>query len=101
VVEQAVLNVGQSPRLTEAHISNFLNRKRALSREGLDRVLAAQDLTIDQILPLELTAAATPVSNEPTEIVPVVSPSVAMDEARVSAAAIIENNSHLRHTARG
>src|ERR1700758_5374789 len=41
----------------QAHISNFLNKKRSLSLEGLDRVLAAQNLSIDQILPLELAAA--------------------------------------------
>ena len=74
----------------QAHISNFLNRKRSLSLEGLDRVLASQNLTIDQILPLELTAAAaTPVS-DPTEVVPVVSASIAMDDARVPPSAIIE-----------
>ena len=74
----------------QAHISNFLNRKRALSLEGLDRVLASQNLTIDQILPLDLAAAAAPQTHEPIEIVPVVSSSVAMDEARVSEPAVIE-----------
>src|SRR5271169_1836511 len=44
----------------QAHISNFLNRKRALSLEGLDRVLASQNLSIDQILPLDLAAAVQP-----------------------------------------
>ena len=33
----------------QAHISNFLNRKRSLSLDGLDRVLAAQNLSIEQI----------------------------------------------------
>jgi hypothetical protein len=74
----------------QAHISNFLNRKRSLSLEGLDRVLASQNLTIDQILPLELAAAAPVQSSDPIEIVPVVSPSTAMDEARIPAASIIE-----------
>ena len=41
MAQQTVLNLGQPPPLTEAHISNFLNGKRALSLEGLDRVLAA------------------------------------------------------------
>jgi hypothetical protein len=91
MVQQTVLHVGQSSPLTEAHISNFLNHKRALSLEGLDRVLAAQELTIDQLLPVELlAAAATPASPEPIEIVPVVSSSAAMEEARISPAAIIE-----------
>jgi hypothetical protein len=75
---------------SQAHISNFLNRKRSLSLEGLDRVLASQNLTIDQILPLELAAAAPVQSSDPIEIVPVVSPSTAMDEARIPAASIIE-----------
>jgi len=75
----------------QAHISNFLNRKRSLSLEGLDRVLAAQNLTIDQILPLELTAAAPPpASSDPTEVVPVVSASAAMDDARISPSDVIE-----------
>jgi hypothetical protein len=74
-----------------AHVSNFLNRKRSLSLEGLDRVLSSQNLTIDQLLPLDLTAAHSPIQiSDPIEIVPVVSPSAAMDEARISPPAIIE-----------
>jgi transcriptional regulator with XRE-family HTH domain len=77
----------------QAHISNFLNGKRSLSLEGLDRVLAAQELTIDQLLPLELAAAAVahPVESEPVEVVPVVSPSTAMEDACIPAFAVIEN----------
>lgn len=75
----------------QAHISNFLNRKRSLSLEGLDRVLASQNLTIDQILPVELTAAAEPLPTfDATETISVVSASVAMDEAHVAPSAIIE-----------
>jgi hypothetical protein len=73
----------------QAHISNFLNRKRALSLEGLDRVLASQHLTVEQILPFEITAAASPAS-DPVEVVPVVSASTAMEVERISPAAIIE-----------
>jgi hypothetical protein len=84
--------LAQQAGFQQAHISNFLNRKRALSLEGLDRVLASQNLTIDQILPLEITAAQSqPIpTSDPIEIVPVVSPSAAMDEARISPASIIE-----------
>jgi len=73
----------------QAHISNFLNGRRSLSLEGLDRVLAAQHLTVDQLLPVELAAAVVPLA-EPMETVPVVSPSAAMDEARVTEASVIE-----------
>jgi transcriptional regulator with XRE-family HTH domain len=83
--------LAQQTGFQQAHISNFLNGKRALSLEGLDRVLAAQELTIDQLLPVDLVAAATtPVSPDPIEIVPVVSSSAAMDEAKIPAAAVIE-----------
>jgi hypothetical protein len=84
--------VAQQAGFQPAHVSNFLNRKRSLSLEGLDRVLASQNITIDQLLPLDLTAAqAVPVhASDPTEIVPVVSPSAAMDEARILPSAILE-----------
>jgi Cro/C1-type HTH DNA-binding domain len=74
----------------QAHISNFLNRKRALSLEGLDRVLASQNLTIDQLLPVDLNASISALTTEPVEIVPVVSPSAAMEDARINPSAIIE-----------
>ena len=85
--------LAQQAGFQQAHISNFLNRKRALSLEGLDRVLASQNLTIDQILPVDLNAARAPLPthpSDPTEIVPVVSPSAAMDQARIPPSAIIE-----------
>jgi hypothetical protein len=75
----------------QAHISNFLNRRRSLSLDGLDRVLAAQELTVDQIMPLDLSAAALP--SQPIERVqstPVVSPSTAMNEAEVRPESVIE-----------
>ena len=84
--------LAQQTKFQQAHISNFLNRKRALSLEGLDRVLASQGLTIDQILPVSLdAAAAAPLStNEPVEVIPVVSASIAMDETRIHPSAVIE-----------
>jgi plasmid maintenance system antidote protein VapI len=74
----------------QAHISNFLNRKRALSLDGLDRILAAQNLTVDQIMPLELSAASSRPTTDPIEAIPVVAPSTAMDEAQVRPGAVIE-----------
>jgi transcriptional regulator with XRE-family HTH domain len=80
----------------QAHISNFLNRRRALSLEGLDRVLAAQGLTVDQLMPLEppgplsLSAAAAAAPATELEAVPVVSAWTAMEEAEVRPGAVIE-----------
>src|ERR1700722_4215271 len=85
--------LAQQADFQQAHISNFLNRKRALSLEGLDRVLASQNITIDQLLPLDLNASSQPQPvqiSDPVEIVPVVSPSAAMDDAPIPPSAIIE-----------
>ena len=86
--------LAQQAGFQQAHISNFLNRRRSLSLEGLDRVLAAQHITIDQLLPVDLAASAAPVSkaasSDPLETVPVVSASSAMDDAHIAPSAIIE-----------
>jgi len=82
--------LAQQAGFQQAHISNFLNRKRALSLEGLDRVLASQNLTIDQILPLQIQATSPAPNTDPIKTVPVVSPSTAMDEPRISPSSIIE-----------
>ncbi|MGC1782764.1 MAG: helix-turn-helix transcriptional regulator [Acidobacteriaceae bacterium] len=55
-IERGVLSGATLARATgfqQAHISNFLNRKRSLSLEGLDRVLAAQNLSILDLLPAD------------------------------------------------
>jgi hypothetical protein len=85
--------LAQQAGFQQAHISNFLNRKRALSLEGLDRVLAAQNLRIEEILPVEMTAGAAPVgatASELTEMVPIVSPSSAMEDGSIAPSAMIE-----------
>ena len=44
----------------QAHISNFLNRKRSLSLEGMDRVLQVQHLSVLDLLdPAEVNKRAT------------------------------------------
>jgi transcriptional regulator with XRE-family HTH domain len=91
-IERGILTgtrLAQQTGFQQAHISNFLNGKRSLSLDGLDRVLAAQNLSIDQILPVDLDASA-PVNHEPTEIVPVVTASAALEESRLAPGAIIE-----------
>ena len=77
----------------QAHISNFLNKKRSLSLEGLDRVLAAQKLTVDQLLPVDLNAGGKGDGSglEAMETVPVVSSKTAMESAFATAASVIES----------
>ena len=83
--------LAQKAGFQQAHISNFLNKKRALSLEGLDRVMEAQGLTVEQILPVELAGgAAEETAEDPVEVVPIVSPSAAIDDAQISGAAVIE-----------
>jgi hypothetical protein len=77
-----------------AHISNFLRGRRSLSQQGLDRVLAAQHLTVGELieerpLPLELSAAAA--EPGPAEhAIPVVSPAAAMEEPLIRPDLVIE-----------
>src|SRR5258705_6914007 len=82
-IERGVLTgsrLAQRAGFQQAHISNFLNRKRALSLEGLDKVMEAQSLTIEQVLPVELTASTEPAAEDTVEQVPIVSPSAAIDD---------------------
>jgi phage repressor protein C with HTH and peptisase S24 domain len=54
------LRLAQVTGFQQAHISNFLNRKRGLSLEGMDRVLATQHLSVLDLLdPSEVNKRAT------------------------------------------
>jgi len=44
------LGLAKQTGFEQAYISNFLNRKRSLSLEGMDRVLTAQSLSIYDLL---------------------------------------------------
>src|SRR5580692_12458762 len=61
------LRLAQQTGFKQAHISNFLNRKRGLSLEGMDRVLAVQHLSVlDLLEPSEVNKRASilPPSND-------------------------------------
>ena len=75
----------------QAHISNFLNRKRALSLNGLDRVLCSQNLSIHHIMRVELQASSALGSEEESmSMIPVVSSSTAMGDAAIRQESVIE-----------
>jgi len=44
------LRLAQQTGFKQAHISNFLNKKRGLSLEGMDKVLAVQHLSVLDLL---------------------------------------------------
>jgi hypothetical protein len=46
------LRLAQQTGFKQAHISNFLNKKRGLSLEGMDRVLSVQHLSVLDLLDL-------------------------------------------------
>ena len=67
----------------QAHISNFLNRKRGLSLEGMDKVLAVQRLSVLDLLDaseINKRASILPPSNDEFENVVLVDPSVAAQQ---------------------
>ena len=54
------LRLAQQTEFKQAHISNFLNRKRGLSLEGMDKVLAVQHLSVLDLLdPSEVSKRAS------------------------------------------
>lgn len=75
--------------LRAPHISNFIRRKRKLSLSALDRVLAAQSLSIEDLLP-ESTRAQDEPAGDDAFIVPLVAPATALHSPIVNQRSILE-----------
>ena len=74
------LRLAQQTGFKQAHISNFLNRKRGLSIEGMDKVLSVQHLSVLDLLdPSEVNKRASilPPSSDHFENVVLTDPSTA------------------------
>lgn len=81
-IQRGTLSVSLLAKQTgfgQSHLSNFLRRKRQLSLEALDRVLAAQHLTAADLLPSQANAAWA-AGSDPRSV-PVVSHATAIYEA--------------------
>lgn len=79
--------------LRSSHISNFLHRKRKLSLASIDRVLAAQMLSVEDLLPPEFSRRPATVSNprdDRADSVPLVSQTTAAHSPGVTPQATIE-----------
>jgi len=77
------MKLAQQTGFKQAHISNFLNRKRSLSMDGLDKVLSVQRLSVLDLLdPQEINKRASilPPSEDAFENVVVVDGTVAARE---------------------
>lgn len=85
------LGLAKQTKFEQAYISNFLNRKRSLSLEGMDRILAAQNLSILDLLSREeLNKRAThiSVSEGDFENVVLTSPEIAAMEPVITREAV-------------
>jgi len=92
-IDRGVLSGSLLARQTgfrQAHISNVLNRKRFLSLEGMDRILAAQHLSIEEICLFEGPSDPQPRSPAgETNPVPIVSSSAALHQPRLSGSEVL------------
>src|SRR6266536_6195188 len=76
----------------QAHISNFLNRKRGLSLEGMDRVLNVQHLSVLDLLdPAEVNKRASIVAPSEDEF-----ESVVAAESRIAASEALIMSMHVK-----
>jgi SOS-response transcriptional repressor LexA len=86
------LRLAQQTGFKQAHISNFLNRKRGLSLEGMDRVLAVQHLSVLDLLdPSEVNKRASilPPSNDEFQ-------NVLLTDGKVAATQPLINSMHVK-----
>jgi hypothetical protein len=77
------LRLAEQTGFKQAHISNFLNRKRGLSLEGMDKVLNVQHLSVLDLLdPAEINKRASiiPPSDDEFESIVVTEPTTAVCE---------------------
>jgi hypothetical protein len=77
------LRLAEQTGFKQAHISNFLNRKRGLSLEGMDKVLSVQHLSVLDLLdPSEINkrASIVPPSEDEFDSVVVADPQVTAQE---------------------
>ncbi|HEX3986320.1 MAG TPA: helix-turn-helix transcriptional regulator [Acidobacteriaceae bacterium] len=77
--------------LAQAHISNFLHRRRRLSLTALDRVLEAHALSVEELVVSGRTSQPSALTRglEPHDTVPIVSPAAAMNTPHISAQAVL------------
>lgn len=82
------LRLAQQTGFKQAHISNFLNKKRGLSLEGMDKVLQVQHLSVLDLLdPAEVNkrASIVPPSGDEFENIVLTDASIAATEPLISA----------------
>ncbi len=89
-IQRGTLSVSLLARQTgfgQPHLSNFLRSRRQLSLEAMDRILAAQRLTVPDLLPAVRQTGFLPEIGA-SDIVPVVSQSAALFEPAIRPSAV-------------
>jgi len=89
-IERGTVSVSLLARQTglgQSHVSNFLHNRRQLSLEAMDRVLDAQHLAADDLLPGDRAPVLLPGGEQSTAI-PVVSHNTAMFEPSIRSSAV-------------
>ena len=94
-IERGVLSgtlLARQTGLKSAHISNFLHSKRRLSLDALDRVLSAQSITIDELLPPSprRNVRSRDENTAQSNRIALVSQTAAMYEAQIRQSSILE-----------
>jgi hypothetical protein len=87
------LRLARQTRFRQAHISNFLNKKRGLSLEGMDKVLSVQHLSVLDLLdPAEVNKRASilPPSGDEFENVVLTDASTAATQPLITAVHVKE-----------
>jgi transcriptional regulator with XRE-family HTH domain len=90
-IQRGTLSVSLLARQTgfgQPHLSNFLHSRRQLSLEALDRILAAQHLTVADLLPVNARVSSVPAEGE-VATVPVVSHAAALFEPNIRPGAVL------------
>jgi len=81
------MRLSQQTGFRQAHISNFLNKKRGLSLEAMDKVLSVQRLSVLDLLdPAEVNRRATilPPAEDEFENVLLIDPRIAATRAQIA-----------------
>src|SRR5438876_6330114 len=94
------LRLAEQTGFKQAHISNFLNRKRSLSLDGMDRVLSVQHLSVLDLLdPTEINKRASipPPSDDEFDNIFVVDGAVAATEPLIMSMKVREIQKYKRN----
>lgn len=94
------LRLAEQTGFKQAHISNFLNRKRSLSLDGMDKVLSVQHLSVLDLLdPAEINKRATipPPSDDEFDNIFVVDGAVAATEPLIMSMKVKEIQKYKRN----